>query len=389
MNTGSPNADGTPDLDIGTDGDPGFVKDWSQNADAPLGAAPPKNQDQIDDIRIPKIGPLSPIKGLITALNRLRTNAEGHSLCRASTSGHFQDAGQGSLTCDVAAGLETAIRRVEFNASDVDADVNCELNEDHGCVRSGGNSPVTHAHLAVANDSNGQAIASDETPGSTSAEPGQTLRFRGTAHNSGDAASVAQGGTLTIPVPANTTFAGCSGCAFDGTAASWNLTDLQGGESESHDLLATVDAGTPAGTVITNRAVTDQDGPGPDEPVASNEVSVTVTALQPVTVQIQILGALSGVQPVAIFTTPTFDATTLVASSLRYGDCDDAPASLAPEAHGEIHPQDVDGDGDTDVMTHYSTSLTGFERGDREGCLTGVTAAGRPVNGRAPLPKGK
>jgi hypothetical protein len=57
----------------------------------------------------------------------------------------------------------------------------------------------------------------------------------------------------------------------------------------------------------------------------------------------------NGVIPVAILTTPTFNATTVDVSSVRFG-----PGN-AVEAHGIGHPSDVDGDGDVDLVVHFRT----------------------------------
>lgn len=82
-----------------------------------------------------------------------------------------------------------------------------------------------------------------------------------------------------------------------------------------------------------------------------------------------------GVTPVAIVSTPDFDATTVDPSSVRFG-----PAKAA-ETHGRGHPQDVNGDGVRDLVLHFTTRDSGITRGDTEGCLTGSTTTGQTIFG--------
>jgi hypothetical protein len=86
-------------------------------------------------------------------------------------------------------------------------------------------------------------------------------------------------------------------------------------------------------------------------------------------------GALDFVIPVAIFTTAEFDAGTIDPLSVRFG-----PAG-AIEAHGQGHWEDVDGDGDTDLVLHFETPATGNVCGDTEASFTGRTFAGEPILG--------
>ena len=88
-----------------------------------------------------------------------------------------------------------------------------------------------------------------------------------------------------------------------------------------------------------------------------------------------------GLIPVAILGTPTFDARTVGPASVCFGD-DGAPAERAcTEAHGAGQLEDVDRDGDVDLVLHYRTPETGIDAGDTAACLTGTTAAGIRVFG--------
>lgn len=77
--------------------------------------------------------------------------------------------------------------------------------------------------------------------------------------------------------------------------------------------------------------------------------------------------------PVAILTTDDFDASTVDASSVQFGPGGAQPAHYAIE--------DVDGDGDWDIILHFNTQETGIACGDTEAMLTGQTLDGLPIAG--------
>jgi hypothetical protein len=82
-----------------------------------------------------------------------------------------------------------------------------------------------------------------------------------------------------------------------------------------------------------------------------------------------------GVIPVAILTTATFDATTVDPTTVRFGPTgtEAVPMQSALE--------DVDGDGDTDMILYFKTQDTGFVCGDTSASLTGETLSGQPIEG--------
>lgn len=91
-------------------------------------------------------------------------------------------------------------------------------------------------------------------------------------------------------------------------------------------------------------------------------------------------GGDNGVIPVAILTTATFDASTVDHTTVRFG-----PGGAA-EAHanhrGPVrHLEDVDGDGDRDLVFHFRQGEAGIRCGDIEAVLTGMTFDGVPLVG--------
>jgi Integrin beta chain VWA domain len=88
-----------------------------------------------------------------------------------------------------------------------------------------------------------------------------------------------------------------------------------------------------------------------------------------------------GVIPVAILSTPTFDATTVDANTVCFGDAEDPSQRDCTEAHGRGHIEDVNGDFLLDLVLHFETSETGIDLGDTEACLTGETFGGALIEG--------
>ncbi len=84
-----------------------------------------------------------------------------------------------------------------------------------------------------------------------------------------------------------------------------------------------------------------------------------------------------GVIPVAILTTPSFDATTVDPASTSFGP------NGAAAVHGQRvrHLEDVDGDSDLDLVLHFRTQETGIQCGDASVTLTGNTISGQAIEG--------
>jgi hypothetical protein len=79
---------------------------------------------------------------------------------------------------------------------------------------------------------------------------------------------------------------------------------------------------------------------------------------------------------VAILSTDTFDALEIDGDTLAFG-----PAG-APLLHSSgPHPEDVNGDGSIDLVTHFATAETGIALGDVEACVTGELFDGTRIEG--------
>jgi hypothetical protein len=82
-----------------------------------------------------------------------------------------------------------------------------------------------------------------------------------------------------------------------------------------------------------------------------------------------------GVVPVSILGSEDFDALTVDEDSVLFGPDE------AEKVHKQAHVEDVDDDGDLDLLLHFRTQDTGVAPGDTEACVTGLTLAGVPFEG--------
>ena len=88
-----------------------------------------------------------------------------------------------------------------------------------------------------------------------------------------------------------------------------------------------------------------------------------------------------GVIPVAFLSKGCFDATTVNPATVTFG-----PNHAVPVHAGFCgHIEDVDFDGDMDLLFHFNTQDTGIQPGDTEATMWGQTYGGEDVWGTGPI----
>ena len=83
----------------------------------------------------------------------------------------------------------------------------------------------------------------------------------------------------------------------------------------------------------------------------------------------------NGVMPVAVLTTAAFDAATVDPSTVRFGP------NAATDVNGRGQFNDVDRDGDVDLVLHFRTRDTGVVCGISSIVLSGSTYSGEQLKG--------
>lgn len=154
-----------------------------------------------------------------------------------------------------------------------------------------------------------------------------------------------------------------------GTAIAFRIASLVSGESRDLSLcycLVSTQANVGGGTVDADLA---------DAFTQECGVLEVVIDIKPGGLPNSVNPRSNGVIPVAILTTADFNALDVNPATVRFG-----PGG-ASEAHGKGHPEDVDRDGDLDLVLHFPTPAARIACGSTTATLTGETFAGRTIEG--------
>src|SRR6266487_3650225 len=129
-----------------------------------------------------------------------------------------------------------------------------------------------------------------------------------------------------------------------------------------------------SGVTSSSAATTTNEAFSPAVPVTPVIVEIKPPASAPVAVNPNSQGKI----PVAILSSPTFNAVTQVdQTSLTFGATGDEASLAFCDASG----QDVNGDGLPDLVCHFNTQATGFQTGSSTAVLKGKTLSGAPIEG--------
>jgi hypothetical protein len=107
-------------------------------------------------------------------------------------------------------------------------------------------------------------------------------------------------------------------------------------------------------------------------------LEASASAVIPVTIDVipqKINPRARGVIPVVVFTTPSFDAATINAATVRFG-----PGNTS-EIHATAHVVDHDKDGDKDLLFHFGQPTALIPCGATSVSLTGQTSGGQMISG--------
>lgn len=392
------------DIDIGAPGSPnGLRKIWSQQGESL--SEETKDQVQTDGITIlgKKIG--SPNDMQSNSDSNIKSDNGAAQVCEEHASGHTKgDGWEGRLHCRLEQN-PVVEQTIDFHANNPNVSIRCEQGTGNQteCPVSE-NEPAVGATLEVSD------VDGPWDPDGVTVVQGEEFLYRVTVGNTGDGQSVAENTTVSIPIP-NATFVECvdpcPGEPGNDGAVTWNLGDLQGQTEQTRSLRLKVNNDAPIGAHAPNKATGTY---GTDGTFESNTttLNVAVKKLQ-INFPEQPIKSKKGVFPVDLLVVPEDGKLATVdnpadpvngvsPATICVGDAPPPGGNPTPgsqpegvdaactEAHGTVHPTDLDGDGDVDALRfHFDAPQAGFERGDTTGYVTGRLHDGSFVEGSAPI----
>ena len=237
-----------------------------------------------------------------------------------------------------------------------------------------------------------QVVKDDGVTGSVT--PGETITYTIEYANVGVQPAI--GTLLSETVPGHTTFNAAAStpgwvCAPDvnaGSICTLAIGTVNGGDGG--EAVFAVDVDDPLGSGVTdivNTIVIADDGTGKPDPNPGDNTDTTTTAVV-VLVEIDVkpgsdpnsikCNDRNGVITVAILTTAGFDALTVDHATVEFEG-----ATELHRTRGEArrHEEDVDGDGDIDLVLHFKSRTTSLTCSSVQGTLTGHTSDGHNIVG--------
>jgi uncharacterized repeat protein (TIGR01451 family) len=183
------------------------------------------------------------------------------------------------------------------------------------------------------------------------------------------------GVTITDDIPAETTFVSASdGGTFDGSTVKWDIGPLTSGTSGFVTLLVDVNTDAIPGSTIVNYCTINSEETGPSSEIEETDICPVIPVdidIKPGSYPNSINLGSKGVVPVAILMTEDFDVSTVDPSTVEFAGA--APIRWTME--------DVDGDGDMDLLFHFKTQELDLTKDSTEAILTGETYLGMPIEG--------
>jgi hypothetical protein len=181
--------------------------------------------------------------------------------------------------------------------------------------------------------------------------------------------------TVVVPDPPETVVRSCDLIATAAVRCDLKTEPVATTTTVSTTVTPT-SAGLLRGDAVVSTVSTDPNG-------SNNAASTTVDVFLPISIDVMpgdadnVLNLKRGGNvAVAMLTTPDFDAATANVATICFGDAETPGERTCIERHHRGHVEDVDRDGDRDVVLHYLVRDTGIDEGDTRACLKGRTSAG-------------